>query len=174
MRKPLRHDCPELLLLRHNRHDISIFASKLCDKFIYIENLTFTEENAEDNTEGGGDGGSPVSAVKPPKRATAAQLKGDTSLVALLRNAVEAASDDDGWAPLSAVGAIITKQRPDFDSRSYGYSKLSGLVEATTLFEMDQRSPGSGKQDVLYARDKHRRSPRQASSAARKKAGPAG
>ena len=44
-----------------------------------------------------------------------------------LRNAVEAASGEDGWAVLALVGHIITQQRPDFDSRNYGYAKLSDL-----------------------------------------------
>ncbi|MGH3171543.1 MAG: OST-HTH/LOTUS domain-containing protein, partial [Trebonia sp.] len=69
------------------------------------------------------------------------------------------------WAPLASVGNIITNQRPDFDSRSYGYAKLSDLVEATTLFETERRSPGNGKQEVIYARDKRRRRPRARSSA---------
>ena len=74
----------------------------------------------------------------------------------MLRKAVEAASDDDGWAPLSAVGNIITNQRPDFDSRSYGYGKLSDLITATTLFEIERRSPGDGKQALMYVREKRR------------------
>ena len=35
--------------------------------------------------------------------------------MSLLRNAVEAASDEDGWAPLAGGGNIVTNQRPDFD-----------------------------------------------------------
>ena len=76
--------------------------------------------------------------------------------MSLLRNAVEAASDDDGWAPLAAVGNILTNQRPDFDSRNYGYGKLSDLIKATTLFEIERRSPGDGKQALMYAREKRR------------------
>lgn len=114
-----------------------------CDKFIYIENLTYPEDAA--------------AAPEPPPPTPAAKLKGDTALVSLLRNAVEAASDDDGWAQLGSVGHIITKQHPDFDSRNYGYAKLSDLITATTLFEQDRRSPGDGKPGVLYARDKRRR-----------------
>jgi uncharacterized LabA/DUF88 family protein len=135
-----------------------------CDKFIYTENLTFTtqddaDEIDEPEAEDAGANPAAPTAVKARavKRATTAQLKGDATLVSLLRNAVEAASDDDEWASLSGVGAIITKQRPDFDSRSYGYAKLSDLVEATTLFETERRSPGNGKQEVIYARDKRRR-----------------
>ena len=75
-------------------------------------------------------------------------------LVNLLRNAVEAASDDDGWAALGGVGSIITKQRPNFDARSYGYNKLSELITATTLFEIDRRSPGEGRPKVIYVRNK--------------------
>ncbi|HEY3685920.1 MAG TPA: NYN domain-containing protein [Streptosporangiaceae bacterium] len=117
-----------------------------CDKFIYVENLVRRPDTAE---------AADVVAT-PARRTSAAKLKQDTALVNLLRNAVEAASDDDGWAGLAAVGSIVTKQRPDFDSRNYGYDKLSELMEATTLFETERRSPGDGKPRVLYARDKRR------------------
>ena len=119
------------------------------DKFIYIENLTHDHGAA-----------APAGGVlRPSPRASAAQLKGDTALVKQLRNAVEAASDDDGWAPLASVGHIITQQRPDFDSRNYGYAKLSDLMAATTLFDLERRVPGDGKAAVIYARDNRRRTP---------------
>jgi uncharacterized LabA/DUF88 family protein len=118
-----------------------------CDKFIYIENLNYDE----------GVAAPPGEVAKPASRPTAAQLRGDGALVNLLRNAVEAASDDDGWAPLAGVGHIITNQQPDFDSRTYGYGKLSDLIDATTLFQLERRSPGDGKPGIIYARDKRRR-----------------
>jgi uncharacterized LabA/DUF88 family protein len=135
-----------------------------CDKFIYIENLTFAENDEDDN---GGDAPAKGVPAKParPKPATAAQLKSDQGLVNFLRNAVEAASDEDGWAPLAAVGNIITNQRPDFDPRSYGYGKLSDLITATALFEADRRSPGDGKQAIIYARAKRRQAARRAAKA---------
>jgi uncharacterized LabA/DUF88 family protein len=119
-----------------------------CDKFIYVENLRFSEEDSVTDSPG----------AKQPRRkpTTATQLKADAALVSLLRNAVDAASDDDGWAPLAAVGNIITNQRPDFDSRSYGYGKLSDLINATSLFEVERRIPGEGKQALMYAREKRR------------------
>jgi uncharacterized LabA/DUF88 family protein len=121
-----------------------------CDKFIYIENLRFADDGATAGPE-----------AKPARRApaTAAELKADTALVNLLRNAVEAASEDDGWAPLASIGSIITNQRPDFDSRSYGYPKLSDLLKATSVFTIERRSPGDGKQAVVYAREKRRQPP---------------
>jgi uncharacterized LabA/DUF88 family protein len=133
-----------------------------CDKFIYVENLRFSEDDPVP-----GDA-SPKQAKR--KQATAAQLKGDAALMSLLRNAVEAASDDDGWAPLSGIGNIITNQRPDFDSRSYGYGKLSDLIKATTLFDIERHSPGDGKQALMYAREK-RRAPATRKTASTAKAG---
>jgi uncharacterized LabA/DUF88 family protein len=120
-----------------------------CDKFIYVENLAYDDGTAAPADE----------LQRPVARATEAQLKSDAALVSMLRNAVEAASDDDGWAPLAGVGQILTNQRPDFDSRTYGYSRLSDLVDATTLFELERRSPGDGKQGIIYAREKRRRRP---------------
>ncbi len=106
-----------------------------CDKFIYTEVLVQATE-AE-----------PSAGVK---RRNAKELRGDTQLMNLLRNAIEAASDDSGWAGLGAVGSIINKQSPDFDPRNYGYAKLSGLINGIGLFEADERQIGNGKH--LYVR----------------------
>jgi uncharacterized LabA/DUF88 family protein len=108
-----------------------------CDKFVYTEIL-----------------GAKPDEEQPLKPRTAAQLKQDSGLVNLLRNAIDAASDDDGWAALGGVGSIVTKQRPNFDSRSYGYGKLSELLTATTLFDIERRSPGEGRPKVIYARNR--------------------
>ncbi|RDI54629.1 NYN domain-containing protein [Nocardia mexicana] len=113
-----------------------------CDKFIYTENLTGTTEEV---------------ATAKSRKTAANQLKGDAKLMNLLRNAVDAASDDSGWAMLSGVGSIINKQRPDFDPRTFGYTKLGELFTATTLFDLEGRSPGEGKPEVTYVRDiRHR------------------
>ena len=103
-----------------------------CDKFIFTKVL-LTEEN-------------PDIAIREQETK---KLKGDTKLVNLFRNALEAASDDSGWAHLGAVGHHIVKQVPEFDSRNYGYKKLVDLVSAITLFEIDRRSQGT-----VYIRDK--------------------
>ncbi|MGH8234687.1 MAG: NYN domain-containing protein [Rhodanobacteraceae bacterium] len=108
-----------------------------CDKFIYVENLS----------------GKPDEAA-PQRPSSAAQLKQDSGLVNLLRNAIDAASDEDGWAGLGAVGSIISKQRPDFDARSYGYGKLSDLVAATTLFDIERRSSGEGRPKTIHVRNR--------------------
>jgi uncharacterized LabA/DUF88 family protein len=119
-----------------------------CDKFIYVENLQFDDDDEE----------IPGAEVKPTRRTpmTAEQLKRDSELVGLLRGAIEAASDDDGLAPLSSIGNIITNRRPDFDSRSWGYAKLSDLIKATSLFSIERHAPAGAKQAIVYAREKRR------------------
>jgi len=136
-----------------------------CDRFIYIENLRSHEQAAAngiadaaavaDGAEGAVVAGEQAAQARRGP-ATAAQLRSDTLLVHLLRDAVESASDEDGWSPLSSIGNIITNRRPDFDSRTYGYGKLSDLIKATGLFVIERRSPGDGKQAVVYAREKRR------------------
>ncbi|HJW07832.1 MAG TPA: NYN domain-containing protein [Rhodanobacter sp.] len=109
-----------------------------CDKFIYTEVLASTTETET------------AAAAKPR---SAKELRGDTRLMNLLRGALEAASDDTGWASLGTVGSIISKQSPDFDSRNYGYAKLSGLIKGIGLFDTEERQIGSGKHLYVRARE---------------------
>jgi uncharacterized LabA/DUF88 family protein len=111
-----------------------------CDKFIFTEVLRF-KENAEP-------------AVKPK---TSNELKRDAKLVALLRNALEAASDESGWAHLGAVGSNIAKQAPEFDPRNYGFSKLGELAAAINLFDVDERVQSDGHSRSIYIRDKRKK-----------------
>jgi len=111
-----------------------------CDKFIFTEVLRSQDD-----------------PVKDMKRKTLSQLKRDTKLVNLLRSAVEASSDDSGWAHLASVGSNIAKQAPEFDPRNYGYRKLGELVGATKLFQTEERALGDGTSKAIYLRDKRRK-----------------
>jgi uncharacterized LabA/DUF88 family protein len=110
-----------------------------CDKFIYTEVLVSKADESQSI-----------------KRKSANDLKQDTKLVNLLRNAVEASSDESGWAHLATVGSNIAKQAPDFDPRNYGYSKLGELVTATKLFDIEERVVGEGHAKAIYIRDKRK------------------
>ena len=63
------------------------------------------------------------------------QLETDAKLMKLLRNAVATTKEDNGWSKLSRVGTLISNHA-SFDSRNYGYSRLSDLFEAIELFEL--------------------------------------
>lgn len=113
-----------------------------CNKFLYLESLR-SSEGASASADSALAGAAPQNGAPPPGRGDASTLRSDTRLVNLLRKAVEAAADDEGWAGLGAVGQHISKQA-SFDSRNYGYAKLSGLFQAIGLF--DVRSHGKGLQ----------------------------
>ena len=111
-----------------------------CDKFIYTEVLRVKTDESE--------------AIA---KKSSSELRQDTKLVNLLRNAVEASSDDSGWAHLAPVGNKIAKQSPDFDPRNYGYGKLGELVKATKLFDIEARQIGATKSKALYLRIKRKK-----------------
>lgn len=119
-----------------------------CNKFLYLESLRRPEEGAAPApAEPAPAESAAQNGASTPARANTSILRGDTRLVNLLRKAVEAAADEEGWAGLGAVGQHISKQA-SFDSRNYGYAKLSGLFQAIGLF--DVRTHGKG----LQVRDK--------------------
>jgi uncharacterized LabA/DUF88 family protein len=111
-----------------------------CDKFIYTEVLRAKADEGDSI-----------------HRRSSAELKQDAKLITLLRSAIEASSDDDGWAQLGPVGSNIAKQSPDFDPRNYGYRKLKELVAATKLFDIREQSFGEGQPKSIYVRDMRKR-----------------
>jgi hypothetical protein len=69
--------------------------------------------------------------------------------------ALEQSIDDAGWAHLGTFGSYLTKLQPDFDSRLYGYKKLSELVKAKSdIFATEERPVQGSTQKVLYLRAK--------------------
>lgn len=68
-------------------------------------------------------------------------IKSDTKLISLLRQAIEATEEDNGWAELGPVGSHISN-KTSFDTRNYGYKNLSSLIKAIDLFEL-KRGPGN-------------------------------
>lgn len=82
------------------------------------------------------------------------ELRQDTALMNLLRDAVAATQDESGWAKVGAVGTQIAN-KASFDARNYGYATLTKLLAATQAFEM--RDEGTSRVSV---RDKRASLPR--------------
>ena len=106
-----------------------------CSPFIYTENLVSEKEEKMD-------------APQQPVKKNRNDLRGDTSLVRLLRTAVEQTSEDDGWAHMSRVGHYISNNS-SFSSINYGYKKLGDLIKATELFDVEMRNDGT----AMYIKD---------------------
>jgi len=106
-----------------------------CSPFIYTENLVADEEEKP-------------SHEKKSVKKNRVDLRRDTSLVRLLRTAVEQSSEDDGWAHMSKVGHYISNNS-SFSAINYGYKKLGDLIRATELFDSEMRNNGT----AMYIKD---------------------
>ena len=100
-----------------------------CDKFVYFDVLNAAGEPKE-----------AVAAPKAVATAKPAPAKAALNRAALdmLTKAVIASADEDGRANLARVGAHLAKQAPDFDARNYGFPRLSDLVEASGIVEVER------------------------------------
>ncbi len=112
-----------------------------CDKFIYTEILRKTESDT----------------VTGKTTLSTTKLRSDTKLVNLLRNAVENAAGETGWAYLGNVGHNVSNFTPEFDPRNYGYTKLGDLIRATGLFEINERTSENSPAKSVYVRDKRKK-----------------
>ena len=92
-----------------------------CDRFFYLENLQETTgvEESDKST-------AATAATAPPVRKIITE-----ALRQLLNKAVKDCIDDTtGWAFVGHIGTYLRQPQPDFDTRSFGYDKLSSLLKA--------------------------------------------
>ncbi|WP_415911621.1 NYN domain-containing protein [Neptuniibacter sp. QD37_11] len=115
-----------------------------CDDFIQTEVLRDVDQSSEEQQN--------ISENSATAK-TRQELCCDTRLLNLLRNSIREYADDDGWARLSVCGGLIKRQHPDFDPRTYGYSTLTKLIEATELFDVDKKPSGKTHLHVVYVKD---------------------
>jgi len=91
-----------------------------CDKFIFTEIL---KQKPAETPE----------AASVPVVVSAKEL---TRLQPMMIAAIDANAREDGWAPLGGVGGHVGKVHPSFDSRNYGFKKLSDLVRTLDYVEV--------------------------------------
>jgi len=126
-----------------------------CDDFIYIDVLKTldmdTEKTDSLKTE------ELKQTTEKQNQLSRQQLCQNTTLMNMLRNAANECSNEEGWAELGVCGSLIKRQHPDFDSRNFGYAKLSTLIETTTLFEMKKIAMKGTNAFKLFYRDKKKK-----------------
>lgn len=112
-----------------------------CSRFLYLDG------DADFDT--GVDTGAGIDIEQEvPIQKLSKNIKSDTRLISLLRQAIEAVEEDDGWAMLGPVGTHISNHA-SFDQRNYGFKKLSDLFMAIDLFEIKKTD-----RTMLWVRDK--------------------
>lgn len=93
---------------------------KCCSEFIYTENFAEPSKNE-------------VVEIKTVKK-TRNELKGDTELMNLLRNAIQFMKEENGWAFLGKIGQYVSNNS-SISPSNYGFSKWSDLIRTTDYFD---------------------------------------
>jgi len=96
-----------------------------CSQFIFTEKLMAASVKHEDIH----------TSESAPVRKSGKEMKQDTWLVNVLRNAVDHTMDEYGWANLADVGTYINNST-SFSPINYGYKKLSNLIKEIDLFDI--------------------------------------
>ena len=113
-----------------------------CDRFIYIEILKKNEEKE-----------SPNSKTSNSKKNDIDKIGAKT--IRLISSTISDCADDDGWAFMGDVGSLLQKKQPNFDSRNYGFQKLTPMISSISKFEIEQReNQKGGKYKLIYVKNK--------------------
>jgi|TARA_R110002153_G_scaffold6210_16_gene28650 uncharacterized LabA/DUF88 family protein len=107
-----------------------------CDKFIYIEILRTESEKKE--------------SVKDDDKDSVDKVT--SKVIKLISSTISDLSDDDGWAFLGDVGGLLQKKQPNFDSRNYGFDKLTPLIKSIGKFEVSERE--NSKNKLIFVKNK--------------------
>ena len=117
-----------------------------CDKFIYIEILK--NQSADDDTD---TDEKKTKAKSNVDKITPKDLR-------LMATTIGDVADDDGWAFLGDVGSLLQKKQPNFDSRNYGFQKLTPLISSIPHFEIERREDSKGRRKLVYVKIKEKQS----------------
>ncbi len=111
-----------------------------CDKFIYIEILTTkSEENI------------PQHSRRPATKKSDVD-KITHKVINLIASTISDLEDEEGWAFLGDVGNLLQKKQPNFDSRNFGFPKLTPLIKSIKNFEIEERE--KGRHRLVYVKNK--------------------
>ena len=121
-----------------------------CDKFIYIEILEAPAPEEE----------KPASAVStvtkrkttPTPIAPKPMSIITPGLVKLVKDSINDLAGDDGWVFLGNLGILLIKKQPDFDSRNYGYKKLTYLIKSMPDLEIQERKGRDSDALMVFVR----------------------
>ncbi|MBX9466975.1 MAG: NYN domain-containing protein [Rhizobium sp.] len=127
------------LAARIREHGVDVFGfgekrapecfRQACQEFVFTESLV--SDAVPDRKQKASTSsriGDPAKPSSPSKTAIDA--------IPLLEKILSIMKGNDGWVPLAELGSQLSNSKPDFDSRTYGSSKLSGLVRETGAFEI--------------------------------------
>jgi uncharacterized LabA/DUF88 family protein len=128
-----------------------------CDRFTFLEVLRADAHEVE---------AAPPEVIAP-EEATAPEptrdAKGNGALQSMLTKAINKTATDDDWSALGALGSHLNRTDPSFDSRAYGFAKLSDLVRDQPFLETRTVESEAG-QGQLWVRLKRRAAARKSTA----------
>lgn len=117
-----------------------------CDRFIYIEILRGQTNKKED--------------VNKKNKIEESFDEITPKVIKLLSTTITDSSDEDGWAFLGDVGSLLQKKQTNFDSRNYGFEKLTPLIKSIGSFEIEQRENPKSRNKLVFVKNKEKRTTR--------------
>ena len=113
-----------------------------CEQFKYLESLSASAIV-------------PLTSETSAAPKTANGNKEDTSeLILSITSIINEISNEDGWAFMGDVGNMLNKRHPDFDTRNYGFQKLTPLVASLKVFDIVSRRTRSPHITLTFVRNK--------------------
>ncbi len=127
-----------------------------CDRFIYLEILSDDKKKKQRSMKARGSQpaleepgiGMPAAAVRQKGNRLPQEV---SEMIIVSGNDL---ADENGWAFLGDVGNLLLKKQPSFDSRNYGYQKLSQLIQAMDRFEIEPRDTANAHVKHIFIREK--------------------
>ncbi len=120
-----------------------------CEKFKYLEVLAAIPTDTYKT-----DTDKKVKKEEAPAEAPKVGMEDIKELLDAIKIIVTDNSDEDGWAHLGVVGKKISKRYPDFDTRNYGYAKLTPLIASLKQFEIQKRKTNTPHIVHYYIKNK--------------------
>jgi uncharacterized LabA/DUF88 family protein len=114
-----------------------------CDKFVYLEILKPKPVPQEKGTK-----------PKPGSEKKETFDRITPKVIQLIASTISDAADEEGWAFLGDVGTLLLKKQPNFDSRNYGFEKLTPLIDSIGKFDIETRDSQKGRYKLIYVRNK--------------------
>ena len=113
-----------------------------CDKFIYVEIIRNQSEKKE--------------GTDQKDKAKESIDKITPKVINLIATTISDLSDEDGWAFLGDVGSLLQKKQPNFDSRNYGFEKLTPLIKSIGQFDLEQRENPKSRHKLIFVKNKEK------------------
>ena len=91
--------------------------------------------------------------TKPAKAPEKEEPKVDIDAIhSHLKIACDRYQDADGWVNISSAGGYLKRVMPDFDSKTYGFTKLTDLIKAFPKMYESKTYPGKGTVTIFAYR----------------------